>query len=147
MLVIYSLSLLTRDDSDDVKVTLPPTHLFCTRIQALCKIWFTPKVYVQRFCFKSIMTFARNVDELSEAYEKTVSATLVDHHAPLVTKTWRTCIRQPSYNLQIHQARRLWRKHEKKWRKTRLEIHLYIEHNKHLSISMLANLFLIIIYT
>ena len=39
--------------------------------------------------FKSIMTSARNVDELSVAYEKTVNATL-DHHAPFITKTRST---------------------------------------------------------
>ena len=36
--------------------------------------------------FRSIMTSTNKVDELSEAYEKTVSATL-DEHAPLITKT------------------------------------------------------------
>jgi hypothetical protein len=80
--------------------------------------------------FRPLATPVADVNNLSEAYEKTVIETL-DQHAPLVTRTRNARIRQPWYNSEIHQARRLRRKHEKKWRKTRLEIHhqLYIEHN------------------
>ena len=40
-------------------------------------------------------------------------------------------VHQPWYNTNIHEARRIHRKHEKKWRKTGLEVHheLYLTQN------------------
>ncbi len=68
------------------------------------------------------------VDDLVELYQTTVSQVL-DKHAPVETIE-RTCRpRQPWYNSEIHDARRLRRKYERKWRKSKLDVdrQLYVD--------------------
>ncbi|XP_072020412.1 uncharacterized protein [Amphiura filiformis] len=82
-------------------------------------------------CFVDILTRDDNVDYLSVAFEESIIKSL-DLYAPVSKKTRSTRLRQPWYNSDIHSARRIRRTCEKKWRKTRLEVHhdMYIEQNK-----------------
>ena len=61
-------------------------------------------------------------------YEKAVTSTL-DKHAPATKRSCRRRVRQPWYCKDIHEARGVRRKYEKKWRKTGLEVHhqVYLE--------------------
>ena len=81
--------------------------------------------------FNNIIAGVDYIDCLTEAFEECTINSL-DHFAPVSMKTRKTRIRQPWYNSNIHEARRIRRKCEKKWRKTRLEVHhqLYIEQNR-----------------
>ncbi len=84
--------------------------------------------------FIDFLAQPNNVDCLSEAFEEYVTKT-IDRYAPALEKTRPVRMRQPWYNSSIHEARRIRRKREKKWRKTRLEVHHqeYIEQNKNVS--------------
>ena len=67
------------------------------------------------------------VSAVVDKYEHAVIST-VDVH---VTKKMKTSRRkEPWYNDDIHNARALRRSHEKRWRKTKLEIHrqIYVQH-------------------
>ncbi|XP_072015021.1 uncharacterized protein [Amphiura filiformis] len=67
-----------------------------------------------------------------EMFEKAVTLTL-DKHAPATERTCNRRVRQPWYGKEIHEARRVRRKLEKKWRRTgRLEVHhqLYLDQHK-----------------
>lgn len=69
-----------------------------------------------------------NVDELVTCYENSVVKTL-DKHAPIRSSTRNARPKHPWYNDEIHHSRRLRRKLERKWRKSRLNTdrQLYIE--------------------
>ena len=57
-----------------------------------------------------------------DLYQKSITETL-DLHAPLQTSVRSDRRRQPWYNNEINVARNLRRKHERKWRKSRLDVH------------------------
>ena len=61
---------------------------------------------------------ASDLDNLAETYNKTLSH-LLDSHAPLKTKTVVSRPKVAWYNDEIHHAKRLRRKAERKWRKTK----------------------------
>ena len=63
-----------------------------------------------------------NVNCAVKNFETAVNTTL-DKHAPASKRTSSQRIRQPWYTSDIHVARRVRRKYEKKWRRTRLEVH------------------------
>ena len=59
------------------------------------------------------------LDELTRDYNNTLSA-LVDCHAPLKSKRVRSRPSVPWYTAEINAAKKLRRKAEKRWRRTRL---------------------------
>ncbi|XP_068731185.1 uncharacterized protein [Montipora capricornis] len=61
---------------------------------------------------------ASDLDNLAETYNKTLSH-LLDSHAPLKTKTVVSRRKVAWYNDEIHHAKLLRRKAERKWRKTK----------------------------
>ena len=73
---------------------------------------------------------SQSLDELNAKYNTTLSD-LLDEHAPLVTRTVppATC---PWYDNGIRQAKRLQRKYERTWRRTRLTVHgqMYVDQRK-----------------
>ncbi|XP_072017488.1 uncharacterized protein [Amphiura filiformis] len=71
------------------------------------------------------------VNDLVELYNNTIKNTL-DKHAPTTVRSRTNRPHQPWYNTDIHVARRLRRKYERKWRTTGLEIHrqIYIDQRK-----------------
>ena len=71
-----------------------------------------------------------DINTVTEHFETATNLTL-EAHAPVSTRTCSQRVRQPWYNTDIHEARRIRRKHEKKWRKTGLEVHhkLYLTQN------------------
>ena len=75
-----------------------------------------------------------NVEELVDLYQKSITETL-DLHAPLQTSVRSDRRRQPWYNNEINAARNLRRKHERKWRKSRLDVHreLYVTQRNHVN--------------
>jgi hypothetical protein len=92
-----------------------------------------PEAFHQDF-FTTLTSLGKTSNDVNSAlckYEKAAKLTL-DKHAPLTKRTCSQRIRQPWYTSDIHIARRVRRKHEKIWRKTRLEVHhqLYLNQNK-----------------
>jgi hypothetical protein len=63
-----------------------------------------------------------NTDEIVDFYQKTITNTL-DRHAPMQTIERLRRSRQPWYTNEIHSERRLRRKLERKWRKSKLDVH------------------------
>ncbi|XP_072046572.1 uncharacterized protein [Amphiura filiformis] len=61
------------------------------------------------------------IEDLADHYNRVIKTTL-DKHAPEKRSTRSTRLHQPWYNNSIHEARRVRRKHERKWRKSRLEV-------------------------
>ena len=80
--------------------------------------------------FDKIMNIS-DVDALAHAFEKSV-INILDKHAPLLKRSQNIRSKQPWYNSDIHDARRIRRKFEKKWRKTGLEVYheQYLNENK-----------------
>ena len=73
-----------------------------------------------------------DVSQLVELYDRTLSSVL-DKHAPLTVKTITVRNNSPWFNDEIKEAKRKRRKAERKWRKTKLQVHLEIfkvQHNK-----------------
>ena len=68
-----------------------------------------------------------NIQELVDLYKNSIRETL-DIHAPLKTSVRSDRPRQPWYYSVIHVACRERRRHERKWRKSRLHVHrqLYV---------------------
>jgi hypothetical protein len=73
-------------------------------------------------------------EDLADHYNRAVCTTL-DKHAPEVRSTRSTRLHHPWYNNSIHEARRVRRKHERKWRKSRLEVdhQLYAVQREHVN--------------
>ena len=63
-----------------------------------------------------------DVSAVVDQYEYAVIST-VDVHAPVTTRMKTSRRNEPWYNDDIHNARGLRRSNEKRWRKTKLEIH------------------------
>jgi len=63
-----------------------------------------------------------DVDSLADRYNKTVLS-VMDHHAPLCTVTPKVGRRKCWYNDSIHEARKVRRRLERKYRKTSLTVH------------------------
>ena len=66
-----------------------------------------------------------NVDDLVKQYNDTLT-NILDQHAPLVTKHMRDKSEAPWYNEQVLEAKRLKRRAERKYNKTKLTVHLEI---------------------
>ena len=60
-----------------------------------------------------------DLEELAKCYDDTLKC-LLDKNAPLITKVRTVRTSCPWFNNNIHQLKRLRRKAEKKWRKTKL---------------------------
>ena len=60
----------------------------------------------------------KELDIAVRAYDKTLTK-LIDHQAPLKTKTLKTRPSSPCYNSEIDAAKRLCRKLERAWRRSR----------------------------
>ena len=75
-----------------------------------------------------------NVEDAASSYN-TVLCNLLDKHAPI--KKWTITVRPNTkwYTAEIHQAKKQRRAAERKWRQTRLEIHLqiYSDKSKHVN--------------
>ena len=63
-----------------------------------------------------------NVNCVINDFEKALTVTL-DKHVTVTKKTCSNRVRQTCYNHEIHEARRVRHKLQKKWRKTGLENH------------------------
>ena len=74
---------------------------------------------------------SNNVNDLVELYNNAVKQTL-DKHAPVTMRSRTNRPHQPWYTSEIHVARRLRRKYERMWRKSKLEVHrgLYVDQRK-----------------
>ena len=70
-----------------------------------------------------------DVSAVVDQYEHAVIST-VDVHAPVTTRMKTSRRKEPWYNDDIYNARALRRSNEKRWRKTKLEIHrqIYVQH-------------------
>ena len=66
-------------------------------------------------------TTISDVDEYADTFNKSLSS-LVDKHAPLKTKTIVLRPSNPWYTEELHSAKHLKRKLERKWRKTDLTV-------------------------
>ena len=66
-----------------------------------------------------------DVSAVVDQYEYALIST-VDVHAPVTTRMKTSRRKEPWYNDDIHNARALRRSNEKRWRKTKLEIHRQI---------------------
>jgi hypothetical protein len=77
-------------------------------------------------------TESGDVSVLMESYDRDLLAVL-DRHAPLCTKKVPVVFRDkvPWYNADVHKARLSWRKAERQWRKTKLEVHRQLYRAKH----------------
>ena len=62
-----------------------------------------------------------DINDMCEAYTSNLKD-ILDKHAPLIERKINTRPKTPWYNEDIKAAKRLKRQHEKKWRKTRLQI-------------------------
>ena len=71
-----------------------------------------------------------DVSQLVELYDTTLSSVL-DKHAPLTVKTITIRNSSPWFNNEIKEAKRERRRAERKWRKTKLQVHLEIFKTQH----------------
>jgi hypothetical protein len=77
---------------------------------------------------------ATSVEELTDQYNATLTA-LIDQHAPQKTRSVTLRPITPWYSEEIHQAKKIRRRREQTWRKTKLTIHrdLYCEQRNHVT--------------
>ena len=63
-----------------------------------------------------------NVDEMVSCYNRVLKE-LMDKHAPLKSRAIADRTSEPWMNEDIQRAKQLRRRHEKRWRKTKLTVH------------------------
>ena len=79
-----------------------------------------------------------NCNDLVAYYEESVTRVL-DKHCPINTRVCSVHPKMPWYNQMIHEARRLRRRSENKWRKSRLEVDKQIFLEKKAEVDRLIN--------
>ena len=80
----------------------------------------------------------RDIDNLVNDYNTTLSS-VIDHHAPLMTKTVTTRPKVPWFNEEIAVAKRQRRKAERVWRRTKLPLDLMVFKQKKNHVTFVMN--------
>ena len=79
-----------------------------------------------------------NCNDVVVYYEESVTKVL-DKHCPIITRVCSVRPRMPWYNQMIHEARRIRRRSENKWRKSRLEVDKQVFLEKKAEVDRLIN--------
>ena len=134
----HTLDLVISRSSDDLVVGKPWTDFMVSdHLSVMCSLKTKkPPVNVKKVVYRKlksidietfqndlrnsnlILNSADSLDNLVELYENTLSS-LLDEHAPLVTKQVSVKPKTPWFNEGIRQVKRRRRKAEKKWLKSR----------------------------
>ena len=116
------------------KPPLPTKILHYRKIKSIDREEFISDLKTSHFMRQEY----NDVNELTNAYNETLS-NLLDRHAPLKSKTVTIHPTSPWYTPEIHEAKKIKRKAERTWRRTRLTVHreIFITErnnvNKHIS--------------
>ena len=100
------------------KPPLPTKLLHYRKIKSINREEFNKDIKASSLLKKDF----NDVNELTNAYNETLSK-LLDKHAPIKSKTVTIHPTSPWYTPEIHEAKKLKRKAERTWRRTRLTVH------------------------
>ena len=98
------------------KPALKKSHINFRKIRSIDKKLLREEISDTDLC-KNLLSY--NLDGLVNAYNNTLKSVL-DHHAPVITKTVVKRPTVPWFNDEVNSAKKEKRRAERKWRRTRL---------------------------